>query len=91
MGKDAKVLLSVAALCIGLVIWRFNVQTGSKPTNELVAEETTTSATVPNESSAETESHSHASESDSGAALRKIHTGAGKEGKMDECGLRGDR
>lgn len=48
MGKEAKILLGVAALCIGLVVWRFNVQTSPKTQNEMVAEEDTSAeASVP--------------------------------------------
>lgn len=40
MGKEAKILLSVAALCVALIVWRFNVQTRSQLSDESVAEET---------------------------------------------------
>lgn len=62
MGKEAKILISVAALCIGLVVWRFNVQTSSKPSDESVAEETATSAAAHNEESEDKDSHSHVSD-----------------------------
>lgn len=39
MGKEAKILLGVAALCIGLVVWRFNVQTVNQNNQEVAAEE----------------------------------------------------
>jgi hypothetical protein len=32
MSKEAKIIIGVVALCIGLVVWRFNVQTSSKST-----------------------------------------------------------
>ena len=49
MGKDAKIILSVAVICVGLVVWRFNVQTATKPADDSVAEETT-SAIAPSAS-----------------------------------------
>lgn len=44
MKNEAKILLGVAALCIGLIVWRFNVQTNTQSNDHSVAEESTSAA-----------------------------------------------